>query len=95
MFCDTGYPAEKLEIFIFVAVRAFRKNRLGRCISLAKQPYTVNIENVPLKLKVFVFNVIYLYISSLSVSLPSFVSPLLHTWAYFVFLDLFKKIQKH
>lgn len=24
MFCDTGYPAEK-QIFIFVAVRAFRK----------------------------------------------------------------------
>lgn len=28
MFCDTGYPAEK-QIFIFVAVRAFRKKDQG------------------------------------------------------------------
>jgi len=48
------------------------------CISLAKQPYIVSLDHVPLQLRGFGFNVFYLCMSPLNVSLPSHILPLLH-----------------
>lgn len=92
IFPETGYPADNLRFCLCWCLRTLKKMDSGDvCISLAKQPYIVSIDNAPLKLRRFGFDVFYLYISLLNVSLPSYILPLLHTWAYFAFLNLLKK----
>lgn len=80
LFPDTGQPADNLRFFLCWSLRALKKIDSGDvCISLAKQPYIVSVDNVPLKLRGFGFDVFCLYVSLLNVSLPSYILPLLHT----------------